>query len=83
MRDSGTNHDRPRARIHRSLRVGRRMHAAFADNGLVGEFRDSLGDQRHIGTVGHAAIDSGARMRKRRRGNIAADGESVANVFNG
>ena len=83
MRDGGANHNRPRARIHCSLRIGRRMHATLADNGLTREFRNSLSDQRHVGAVGHAAIDSSTRMRKRCRGDIAADGESVANVFDG
>ena len=57
------------------------MDAAFADDGLVGEFRRRLAHKRNIGPVGHAAIDGGAGMRERGRGDVASDGEGVADVL--
>ena len=59
------------------------MHAALADDGLVGELLHGLAHQRHIRAVSHAAVDGGARVRKRGGGDIAADGERMADVLDG
>lgn len=81
MRDGGSHDDSPGAGVHGGLRVGGRVDAAFADDGLVGEFRRRLAHKRNIGPVGHAAIDGGAGMRERGRGDVASDGEGVADVL--